>query len=108
MSIIKNWSPCSVSWTEFSVTHLKREISNHQSVLKAIESNLNSFARMKLEEDQGTGRGDRISNFHFRNLDVLKKNFVSVKSESFLNSIINEVGIEIDQFLAKYTSVSDH
>ena len=37
------------------ITGINHEIANHLGVLEAIESNLNSFARMKPEADKGIG-----------------------------------------------------
>jgi hypothetical protein len=79
--------------------NLDQEVSDQKGVLEAIHTNLISIAGRKPPLKEKMKEIERNIQFHTKNLEILDSNFSSISSESFLNKIIHEFNIEIDQYL---------
>ncbi len=81
------------------ISNLNQENLTHSEILETLRTHFTSATFIKQRMDEGIEKHDQITKFHLQNLEVLKKHFISVSSESFLTKIINEYTIATAQYL---------
>ena len=81
------------------INKINQENLTHSEILETLRANFITSPDMKPGLDERTVKHDQITRFHLQNEEVLKKHYISISSESFLNKIISEFTIAADQYL---------
>ncbi len=82
------------------ISSINQEISNHAAILESLRLHQKSLTELKIPKEKKAERSQHIGRFHLQNLEVLKKYFTSLSSDSFLKPILDEFNTDIEAYLA--------